>query len=131
MYTFVPLIYLKGWVKFLTQDKIFTGKCIVTLRKYEWKCCKLQYTVDYFVSLAVSVIFGILYMICFILRLCKCKWLILHSSDDSEGNESIQLEQDILMPIAGTGQAYVYTTDRSVLYNNCYGVNFLQMHFLF
>ncbi|ROT70433.1 Mannose-1-phosphate guanyltransferase alpha-A [Penaeus vannamei] len=32
-------------------------------------------------------------------------------SDDSEGNESIQLEQDILMPIAGTGQAYVYTTD--------------------
>ncbi|XP_037785138.1 mannose-1-phosphate guanyltransferase alpha-A-like isoform X1 [Penaeus monodon] len=33
-------------------------------------------------------------------------------SDDSEGNESIQLEQDILMPIAGTGQAYVYTTDR-------------------
>nr|XP_027221212.1 mannose-1-phosphate guanyltransferase alpha-A-like [Penaeus vannamei] len=48
-------------------------------------------------------------------------------SDDSEGNESIQLEQDILMPIAGTGQAYVYTTDRSVLYDDCYGVNFLQM----
>ncbi|KAK7073527.1 hypothetical protein SK128_026083, partial [Halocaridina rubra] len=33
-------------------------------------------------------------------------------SDDSEGTESIQLEQDILMPIAGTGQAFVYSTDR-------------------
>ncbi|XP_066947377.1 mannose-1-phosphate guanyltransferase alpha-A isoform X2 [Macrobrachium rosenbergii] len=33
-------------------------------------------------------------------------------SDDSEFTESIQLEQDILMPIAGTGQAYVYSTDR-------------------
>lgn len=34
------------------------------------------------------------------------------STDDGEATESIQLEQDILMPIAGTGQAYVYTTDR-------------------
>ncbi|XP_064122479.1 mannose-1-phosphate guanyltransferase alpha-A-like [Macrobrachium nipponense] len=33
-------------------------------------------------------------------------------SDDSELTESIQLEQDILMPIAGTGQAFVYSTDR-------------------
>ncbi|XP_045107847.1 mannose-1-phosphate guanyltransferase alpha-A-like isoform X1 [Portunus trituberculatus] len=34
------------------------------------------------------------------------------SFDEGEATESIQLEQDILMPIAGTGQAYVYTTDR-------------------
>ncbi|KAK4304830.1 hypothetical protein Pmani_023234 [Petrolisthes manimaculis] len=35
-----------------------------------------------------------------------------YSLEDEEGTESIRLEQDILMPIAGTGQAYVYNTDR-------------------
>ncbi|CAL4134090.1 unnamed protein product [Meganyctiphanes norvegica] len=35
-----------------------------------------------------------------------------YCDENNDNSETIQLEQDILMPLAGTGQAYVYTTDR-------------------